>query len=145
MKKLLLAPALLTALLLAACASGPVQMSDEAMALGEKCRQFHPKMTVDGQEPSGDFIRPIRLSSQPPKSPGPNRFGVFRTAEVCITAKISVEGKIKDPVVVHSTNDEYTENVLKSLETWEFQPAVLNGDPVEVSYLITLTFRRKGT
>ena len=145
MKKLLLAPALLTALLLAACASGPIQMSDEAKALSEKCRQFHPKMTVDGKEPSGDFIRPIRLSSDPPKSPGPNRFGLVRSAEVCITAKISVDGKVKDPVVVHSNNEEYAENVLKSLETWEFQPAVLNGDPVEVSYLVTMTFSRKGT
>jgi TonB family protein len=54
---------------------------------------------------------------------------------------IDKDGFVQDVEIVESPAGAFSEAATEALEQWTFEPATLNGDPVAVSYIVTLMFR----
>jgi protein TonB len=61
---------------------------------------------------------------------------------VVVHAIIDKSGRVRDPLILRSEGE--LTMVLAALETmqkWEFEPAKINGEPVESYYNLTINFR----
>lgn len=59
---------------------------------------------------------------------------------VLIEATIGTDGKIKDPRVLLASSPLFSAPSLDAVSQWEYKPYLLNGVPIEVETLITVTF-----
>lgn len=59
---------------------------------------------------------------------------------VHIQMMVDKQGRSANPVVLQSTSEEFEENALKALSSYEFTPATLDGVPVEGIYEATINF-----
>ncbi|MEM8998156.1 MAG: hypothetical protein AAGF23_25460 [Acidobacteriota bacterium] len=133
----------ITAAFATACAStGPSVPAEQLSATAdvkEKCRLASlGKKGADGDTGEG-VVAPRKLSSDRPEMP-PQR---IRSAAACVSARVGVDGRLKDPVLVHSTDEVYARRVLESLDSWLFEPATLDGEPVEVDYFLRFDLLRQ--
>jgi len=60
---------------------------------------------------------------------------------VILEAIIDAEGKIDDIRVLKGQPMGLTESAVKSVKTWTFRPATLDGKPVKVYYVLTVKFQ----
>lgn len=60
--------------------------------------------------------------------------------EVVITAVISTQGTVLSPGVFQNPDMELTKAAIKAVREWRYQPALLNGEPVETVTTITVNF-----
>ena len=137
--------AAVSCLLFSACASTPVQTKQvDGVKLMEKCMSLRPESRVFAHESDAAFSPPVKHTSKAPAKPSARSIKENGPAEACIATTVSVEGKLTDPLVLHSNNDDWTENALDSLESWTLVPATLNGEAVEASYMLAVHYTGSG-
>jgi protein TonB len=60
--------------------------------------------------------------------------------EVLVRALITREGVPTNFEVLKASHALFAESALKTLPQWRFKPAMRNGEPIEVTFVITVTF-----
>jgi TonB family protein len=60
---------------------------------------------------------------------------------VILEALIDKSGMVKDAVVLKGLPDGLSDSALNALKQWQFQPATLNGEPVDVIFNLTFNFK----
>jgi TonB family protein len=89
----------------------------------------------------GKVTRPgIRTQSQPELSLEARTHHGF-SGTVILETLIDTEGKVIDIRVLKGQTMGLTESAVKSVKTWTFKPATLDGKPVKVYYVITVNFQ----
>lgn len=73
--------------------------------------------------------------------PGTMRAIGVKEGRVSLVASIDTQGKILDTFVLESTRHAFTKSALKSLSEWEFTPALCDGQPIDSSIRIDLSFQ----
>jgi TonB family protein len=115
----------------------------------------HPARIAGGKPPAGgvpvrpvDFpgiTAPVKKYAPAPEFPkGKRRTQGLSDAPVVVVvhAIIDKSGRVRDPLILRSEGE--LTMVLAALETmqkWEFEPAKINGEPVESYYNLTINFR----
>ncbi len=132
-------------------ASGQAARLDVSLEVGTVAEG----MTVSGQKPTasarsartpqrirvGGNVQPVRLLQQTrPAYPAVlQQAGVEGT--VAIRAVISVNGDVLSPQVVNTDVDpRLAQLALDAVKQWHYHPALLNGQPVEISTTMTIDF-----
>jgi protein TonB len=59
---------------------------------------------------------------------------------VILQANIGKDGKIHDIRVILSPSPLLSDSSLQAVSHWEYQPYLLNGEPVEVETTVTVTY-----
>jgi TonB family protein len=109
----------------------------------------HAGQTEEGSEVSGSslvetFTPPSQKNVTPPKYP---RTRQLRNQEgwVQLNFMVDPEGKPYDITVADSSKDSgFEESAMKSVEQWEYQPAVLNGEAIDAGAGVFITFELSG-
>ena len=60
---------------------------------------------------------------------------------VILEALVDKTGTVKDAVVLRGLPDGLSESAVAALKQWQFQPATLNGEPVDVIMNLTINFQ----
>ena len=63
---------------------------------------------------------------------------------VRVLASVNREGRLEEWLVLSHTAREFAEAAVAALQRWEFEPARLRGEPVDVCFELTFTFEVKG-
>jgi TonB family protein len=63
---------------------------------------------------------------------------------VRVLASVNREGRLEEWLVLSHTAREFAEAAVAALRRWEFEPARLRGEPVDVCFELTFTFEVKG-
>jgi TonB family protein len=89
----------------------------------------------------GGSVTPVRLIRQPkPAYPAElQQLGVEGT--VVMKAIISKNGTVLNPTVVNTVDPRLAKAALDAVSQWQYEPALLNGEPVETVTTITLDFQ----
>ena len=98
-----------------------------------------PREFSMGTENTNDF-RPAQILSSPrPEIPSELHEDCFKS---CCLAKfiINPDGKTSVKLLSSTGNEELDEIALKTLKTWKFRPATLNGEPVSSTRRIRVEF-----
>jgi TonB family protein len=53
---------------------------------------------------------------------------------------VGKDGTVENIKVAKSLRDDYDKNAIDAVRQWTFEPYLLNGDPIEVSTTITITY-----
>ncbi len=92
----------------------------------------------------GGSVQPMRLVARIPPVYPPELEQRGVEGVVVIRAVISRDGVPLNPHVLNTEIDpRFAEAALESVKQWRYQPALLNGQPVEIATTITVEFRRK--
>ena len=86
---------------------------------------------IDGSE--GKVSRPTILHQVPPRFAGPGR--------VVAEATIDEDGCVRQVRVLQSAGKRVDAAAVDAIEQWVFLPAILDGRPVRVFYVLTVTSR----
>jgi TonB family protein len=101
----------------------PGDVGDGAVSIGE--RGLAPPLLVLRIEPS-----------YPPAMIRVREEGV-----VAVEAIIGKDGSIEDASIVTATNGLFEAEALRAVRQWRYRPGMLDGRPVRVRLLVTVTFR----
>jgi len=118
----------------------PVQPAD-----GETPTRLTGKL--DGAEvfryvPDGKISEPVVIEKTLPKYPQEEReAGV--TGAVVADLVIDEIGTVRDVLIKESPSDGLSSAAIEAIERWRFSPALMDGKPVAVRYIVTLAFRLK--
>jgi TonB family protein len=93
-------------------------------------------MLVDGEE----VTAPVALEKSRPAYP-PEAKELKYQGRVVLRMVINEEGKIEDVEVVEGQPHGLTEAAVAAASTWRFEPALHQGKPVAVLYMVTINFR----
>jgi len=63
--------------------------------------------------------------------------GIQGTVE--LAAAISKEGVPLELRVISSSDDDLSESALEAVGQWRYRPALLNGEPVEIETVVTIS------
>lgn len=88
----------------------------------------------------GKFEEPVRLSGPPPKYPVEAKSAGV-TGVVILDVLIDRTGRVHDPIVKRSKDNNLSQAAIEAVSEWTFEPAQHNGQPVAVRYLVTVNFR----
>ncbi|MEM8994266.1 MAG: energy transducer TonB [Acidobacteriota bacterium] len=88
----------------------------------------------------GDVAPPIALVKPAPQYTPEAREQKLQGV-VIVQAIIDSEGKVVDVKVLRGLPYGLSEAAVDTIKTWEFQPATLDGEPVDVYYNLTVNFR----
>jgi protein TonB len=92
--------------------------------------------------PAGDVVVPVVLHQVEPDYPADlRRAGIGGV--VIVSATITKDGKVADTVVMKSPNPVLDQLAVAAVRKWQFKPATINGEPVEVKYMATVTFHAR--
>lgn len=91
---------------------------------------------------TGKVTKPKKKHAPAPKYPPGKRGSDDSSVMVIVQAIIDKSGKVRDPIILKSQG-EFTMvcAALEALWRWEFEPATLDGEPIEVFYNLTFNFR----
>ena len=87
----------------------------------------------------GVFEEPKKLGGPPPKYPEESRKARSQGI-VLLDALITADGIVSDVVVKKSPDNLLSQAAMDAVEQWTFQPALLEGRPVAVRYMMTVRF-----
>jgi TonB family protein len=89
----------------------------------------------------GGMVTPVRLISQikPVYPPDLQQLGVEGT--VVMSAIVSKNGTVLNPTVRNTVDPRLAAAATEAVRQWVYQPALLNGEPVETITTITLEFQ----
>ena len=110
--------------------------SDELMRRGLRHSWRKDYYLVDGEE----VIAPVALEKASPSYTAEAR-EVRQEGKVVVRAIIDAEGAVEDVEVVEGLPYGLTEEAVAAIRQWRFQPALRDGKPVAVFYLLTINFR----
>jgi TonB family protein len=99
---------------------------------------------LDGAEvyrykPDAQISEPVAIEKTPPKYP-PEARKAKVSGVVVADLVIDEVGVVRDVLVQESPSDELSNAAIEALEQWRFQPAMMNGKPVAVRYIVTIKF-----
>ena len=84
--------------------------------------------------------KPVKVTAGPPNYPLRARFARVQDAIVVQTI-IDERGRVQDAVVLKGGAMGLSEEAVRTIKTWRFEPAKLDGQPVPVYYNLTMNFR----
>lgn len=119
----------LLSLIVAACTSGSPQVPVSHENLIALCDEF--QIELDPAIAPGR-----RLQARTPTAP---RDG-SREGTACVEVTIDTEGKIVDPEVLYTTSPQFARHFLAALKGWRYEPATLDGQPVEMRTVVSATY-----
>jgi TonB family protein len=83
---------------------------------------------------------PIKLGGPVPAYPEEAREAGI-SGVVVLDTLIDDEGIVQDIVVERSPDESLSDAAMRAVEQWTFQPALLEGEPVTVRFILTVNFR----
>jgi TonB family protein len=92
----------------------------------------------------GDVRAPIVTRKVEPQYTDDARKGRI-SGIVIIETLVDKAGNVKDAVVLKGLPDGLSEAALSAVKQWQFQPATLNGEPVDVIFNLTVNFKVDST
>lgn len=100
---------------------------------------------LDGAEvfryvPNGAMTEPVAIDRVPPKYP-PQAREEKVTGVVVADLVIDEVGAVRDVLIQESPSDLLSAAAIDALEQWRFEPAVMDGEPVAVRYIVTIKFK----
>jgi TonB family protein len=108
------------------------------------CALFALAATVMiAQSASDPKVTPPRLSNKKRVEPqcSENAIRDHISGLVKLRAVVGIDGHVRGVEVVRSLGYGLDENAVDAVRTWEFQPALKNGEPVEATVPIECEFR----
>jgi len=96
-------------------------------------------VALRGIHVGGNVQPPKQLSRTEPKYP-PELILEEIHGEVFIRAVISTTGAVLSPTVLNTVDPRLARAALDAVSEWQYSLALLNGEPVEVSIVITVDF-----
>ena len=118
------------------------QVSENVVIRGQKSGAATPRAAGTAQRLRvGGMVSQIKLISQvKPIYPAElQQAGVEGT--VMIKAIVSKDGFVLSPKVINTVDPRLAQAALDAVSQWTYQPALLNGEPVEVLTTVTLDFK----
>lgn len=91
----------------------------------------------------GDVEKPIRTHGPAPAYPPIAKEERIQGRVVAKTV-ITTEGTIESVEIIESLGEEFDAAVRDALKEWRFEPAKLDGEPVDVHYHLTFNFKLDG-
>jgi protein TonB len=88
---------------------------------------------------SGNVKAPIRIFAPDPLYPEPARQARIQGVVILQTI-IDTLGKVTHVKVLKGLPEGLTESAVAAVTQWKFNPATLNGEPVAVYYMVTISF-----
>ena len=87
----------------------------------------------------GDVAAPVLVTQTRPVYPATSRASGIE-GNVLISATIDKTGSVVNPKVVSRVDAELVAAALEAVQQWRYKPAMLNGQPVEIVSVITVSF-----
>ena len=89
----------------------------------------------------GGLLAPIQLTEVLPEyTPSATRAGI--QGDIYIEAVVTVDGTVVEPKLIRGLpDDELNQRAMDAILQWRFKPGIMNGEPVPVIALFTVTFR----
>ena len=102
---------------------------------------------LDGEEifqyvPDSNITEPKAIEKIPPKYP-PDMKKEGVTGLVVAELVIDEIGIVRDVAIKDSPADQLSAAAMDAFEQWRFEPAMMDGKPVAVKYVVTVAFRLK--
>ncbi len=91
---------------------------------------------VDGE----DVTAPVAIEKTPPAYPEEGRKAKHQ-GRVVLRTVIDEQGLVQDIEVIEGQPYGLSEAAMAAVRTWRFQPALYEGEPVAVIYILTINFR----
>ena len=88
---------------------------------------------------SGNVLAPVRIYSPDPHYPEEARHARVQGVVILQTI-INTDGDVTDVKVLKGLPSGLTESAVAAVSSWRFKPATLEGRPVAVYYLVTVSF-----
>ena len=110
--------------------------ADELVRRGLRHSWSKDYRLVDGEE----VTTPVAVEKTAPSYPEEARKAKHQ-GRVVLRMVIDAEGAIEDVEVVEGQPYGLTEAAVAAARTWRFQPALYQGEPVAVLYMVTVNFR----
>ncbi len=88
---------------------------------------------------SGNVLAPVRIYSPDPHYPEEARHARVQGVVILQTI-INTDGNVTDVKVLKGLPSGLTEAAVAAVSSWRFKPATLEGRPVAVYYLVTVSF-----
>ena len=91
-----------------------------------------------------------KLESQPPKAKVPfrlhyedidNYLHLNLRGNVLVKFKVNKEGKVIRPEIIDTFNSYLNDTIIDKVLAIEFEPALQNGEPIEVQYQLPIIFK----
>ncbi|MFV2072946.1 MAG: energy transducer TonB [Thermoanaerobaculales bacterium] len=98
-----------------------------------------PGPTVGALQIGGNVKAPVRIYAPDPLYPEEARQARVQGAVILQTV-IDKQGKVTNVRVLKGLSSGLTEAAVDAVSQWRFNPATLNGEPVAVYYLVTVSF-----
>ena len=112
---------------------GVLDQSDPALIPPQDATFKPDTVQSKGRVEHGSLVK----SRPPDYSAIAKELGVQGT--VVVDAIIGADGRIKDPRVIYSPSPLLSTSTLEALSHWEYKPYLLDGEPIEVDIIITMT------
>ncbi len=90
--------------------------------------------------PDARISEPVALDKVPPKYP-PSAREAGVSGSVVADLVIDEVGTVRDVVILESPSDDLSAAAIDAIEQWRFAPAIMDGEPVAVRYIVTVMFR----
>lgn len=89
----------------------------------------------------GGLIAPVQLNKVLPEyTPSATRNGI--QGDVYIEAVVQIDGSVAEPKLIRGLpDDELNQRAMDAILDWTFKPGMMDGEPVPVIALFTVTFR----
>lgn len=158
-----------TVMVLRALAAVQVDRKDDAIWHWQTAVQLMPaaeKLAMTAYGDAGEFLRghpprdaaltecarqmkclpkegtkPPRRKKRTPIEFPPGMLGQGRKVVVRVETIIGTDGRVREPVILQSEGElTMVLAVLRGMRTWEYHPATLDGDPIEVPFVLTANF-----
>jgi TonB family protein len=113
----------------------------EALVVSGKRPQTQPAPPAPRRIPVGGNVQPVKVLYAPkPVYPARSEAGGVE-GRVLLRTVIKLDGSVAEPGVISAPNSELGAAAMDAVRLWRYQPAMLNGQPVEVTTTISVDFR----
>jgi TonB family protein len=103
-------------------------------------QQAAPIAAAEAQTPGGTFVRPTAISTPTPGYP-PEALRQHHEGTVTVRLKLGADGAPLEVLVEKSSGySELDAAAVSSVSTWKYRPATRDGQNVEITSLVPLTF-----
>jgi len=89
--------------------------------------------------PDGDVTEPKAIHKVNPRYPEEARKAGLTGVVVCETI-ITAKGEISDVTILRTADEVFNQPTIDALKQWTFEPATLEGEPVDVIYILTVKY-----